>query len=68
MNKILSYFKRFSFIRWLRFTIGVVIIAESLRTGELIVSLIGIALLFMAFMNAGCDPSNNSCANPVKYS
>lgn len=67
MNNILSYFKRFSFIRWLRLTIGLVIIAEAFRTGELIVSLIGIALLFMAFMNAGCDPSNNSCANQVKY-
>ncbi len=67
MINILSYFKRFSFIRWLRLTIGIAIIAESLRTGEWIVSLIGVVLLFMVFMNTGCDPSKNTCANPVKY-
>lgn len=65
MNKVLSYFKNFTFIRWVRLTIGIVIIAESFRTGTLIVSLIGVALVLMAFLNAGCDASKGACIKTI---
>jgi hypothetical protein len=65
MNKMLSYFKAYSFVRWVRLIVGLVVITEAFRTGEFVVSLIGFTLIFMAWTKAGCDPSTNSCPKPL---
>ncbi len=65
MINVLSYFKSYSVVRWIRLIVGIIVIAEAFRTGEFIISVIGFALVFMALIKAGCDPSDKTCMKPL---
>lgn len=62
-NAIVQYFKNWSFMRFIRFGIGVAIAVQGFQTHELMFIILGAMFSLLAAFNLGCN--SGSCATPI---
>ena len=63
MERIL---KNWTFIRWIRLLMGLLIIIQSILITDLFFGIAGLIFFLMALFNQGCCNLGNSCANQTR--